>query len=139
MIIATAVGIFLGCAVPAQAATPAKIAAADAYVQALLSHDASNVPLAADAHRVENGLVTGVSGADIRFQLDYGPQYRIITAIRDLTWTVTGDTVLGDYLLDTAVPGVPVRLATAHVVETFTIPADTEIHDINATITATPG
>ncbi|WP_243770101.1 hypothetical protein [Amycolatopsis acidicola] len=106
--------------------------AAHAYIDALLSHDASAVPLAADAHRVENGLPTGSSGADIRWQLENGPQYRVIDAIRDVTVTTDGDQADAHYLLDAGVLGVD--LATTEITEHFDVRGG-EIHYIEATIT----
>ncbi|HKS44259.1 MAG TPA: hypothetical protein VJT49_03925 [Amycolatopsis sp.] len=38
--------------------------------------------LAEDAHRVENGIPTGSSGEGIRRQLENGPPYRVVMAIR---------------------------------------------------------
>ncbi len=104
--------------------------AARAYIAALLSHNAANVPFAPDAHRVENGVPTGFSAADLRFQLEFGPQYRIITAIHDLTVTTNGTHVDAHYWLDTGLFGV--KLKTAEVTESFEVPGGL-IKEIDAT------
>ena len=55
-----------------------RIAAAQAYIDALVSHDASAVPFAPDCVRVEMGLKTGFSGNHLRRSLNGGPQYLVI-------------------------------------------------------------
>ena len=57
-----------------------RIAAAEAYVDALVSHRADDVPFASDCIRIENGLKTGFSGRHLLRSLNGGPQYRIIEA-----------------------------------------------------------
>ncbi|WP_106180198.1 hypothetical protein [Prauserella shujinwangii] len=111
--------------------TTVRPAAARAYLDALVTHDASAVPLARDARRVENGIPTGFSGADIRWQLEHGPQYRVITGIRELTLTVRGDRVDTRYLLDTGLLGID--LVTTEITEYFLV-RDGEIRYIDATI-----
>jgi len=64
-----------------------RIAAAEAYVDALVSHDADNVPFSADCIRIENGIKTGFSGKHLRRSLTRGPQYRIIEAATDRTFS----------------------------------------------------
>src|SRR5438270_2057244 len=122
----------------AQAATDPgeQIAAARAYIDALVSHDASAVPLADDAYRIEDGVLTGVSGPEIRWDLDNGQQYRVISGVRDLTFTVAGDQVTSHYLLDTSLAGA--ELATADITEYFGVP-DGTIHRIVAVVTVSPG
>ncbi len=55
-----------------------RIAAAQAYINALVSHDASTVPFAPDCTRIEFGVKTGFSGNHLRRSLNGGPQYRVI-------------------------------------------------------------
>ena len=50
-----------------------RIAAAQAYIDALVNHDANNVPFAPDCTRVEVGLKTGFSGDHLRRSLNNGP------------------------------------------------------------------
>lgn len=92
-------------------------AGARAYVAALVDHDPAGVPLHPRAVRFEEGVQTGFSGPQIRFDLRFGPQYRVINGVRDERYTVTGDVVTADYVLDVGAPGVP--LTTARVHETF--------------------
>lgn len=59
------------------------IAAARRYVEALASHDPSQVPFAADCTRTELGVKTGRSGDHLRRSLTRGPQYRVIKYVSD--------------------------------------------------------
>ena len=114
--------------------TDHQIAAAASYVAALVDHDPSSVPLHPAATRVENGVPTGFSGPQIRFDLAHGPQYRVIERVRDERYRRTGDTVTADYLLDV---GVGTQLTTARVHETFGL-VNGLIKTIVADIAATP-
>lgn len=110
---------------PAVSADPARVdsereAVARAYLDALLSHDASAVSFAPDATRVEAGLKTGFSGPQMARDLTSGPQYRVIQGIRGLEMSEQGDVVSTRYLLDAGVAGV--RLMTVEITETFEIP-----------------
>ena len=111
-----------------------QIAAAASYVAALVDHDPSSVPLHPAATRVENGVPTGFSGPQIRFDLAHGQQYRVIQRVRDERYRRTGDTLTADYLLD---DGVGTQLATARVHETFG-QVNGLIKTIVADIAATP-
>ncbi|WP_394848020.1 hypothetical protein LZC95_11215 [Pendulispora brunnea] len=111
-----------------------RIRAAEAYVRALVSHDARDVPLADDAWRIENGLLTGCSGADIRFQLEHGVQYWLVQRIYDVHWSVAGNEVVGTYLLDAALPVIPIRLATVQVSERFIVSDEGQIRFIEASL-----
>jgi len=46
-----------------------RVAAAQAYIDALVSHDADKVPFAPDCTRVEIGVKTGFSGDHLRRSL----------------------------------------------------------------------
>lgn len=107
-----------------------RIAAADAYVDALVSHDGDSVPFAPDCVRVEQGVKTGFSGDHLRRSLNRGPQYRIIAATTDRHYTIDGDEVHATFTVATkaALAG---RRVVARVDETFLIPAaDGKIHHI---------
>ncbi len=106
-------------------------AVARTYIDALLSHDASAVPFAPDAVRVEMGVQTGYSGPQLTDELDHSIFNLTIQDIRDLTMTEDGDTVTAHYLLDAGLAGV--RLATVRITEKFVVP-DGTIHAIEATI-----
>ncbi|BFZ58079.1 hypothetical protein PYCC9005_005137 [Savitreella phatthalungensis] len=94
-----------------------KIAGARAYVQALATHDPSDVPFHPNCTRVEAGIQTGYSGVQLRRDLKYGPQYLVIRAVENDTYAVNGSgVVIADFGLDV---GVGVNLARAHVHETF--------------------
>lgn len=115
----------------ARAADNPAVAAAAAYLDALISHDPSEVPLYPDAHRTENGVPTGFSGAQIRRDLRDGPQYRVIRRIDDTRYRREGDRVTVDYRL---VAGLGANLATTRVHEIFAVPGGA-IRAITAEIT----
>ena len=58
-----------------------RIAAAQAYIDALATHDADAVPFAPGCTRVEVGLKTGFSGNHLRRSLNRGMQYRVIKSV----------------------------------------------------------
>lgn len=112
-----------------------RIAAADAYVNALASHRADDVPFAPDCVRIEVGVKTGFSADHLRRSLNRGRQYRVITATVDREYRVDGDLVHATFTVVTKAK-VAGRRVVAHVDETFLIPAaDGQIHHIRARIT----
>ena len=115
-----------------------RIAAAQAYISALASHRADDVPFAPGCTRVEIGLKTGFSGDHLRRSLNRGLQYRVIKAVTTPEFTVDGDTVRARFELSTK-PSLAGRSVGARIDETFLIPADdpsgrAQIHHINASI-----
>jgi hypothetical protein len=111
-----------------------RIAAAQAYVDALVSHDADKVPFAQGCTRIEVGLKTGFSGDHLRRSLNRGPQYRIIRETTVPEFTVEGDVVRARFDLATK-PSLAGRRVGAHIDETFVIPAaDGQIHHIKAIV-----
>jgi hypothetical protein len=119
------------------AAGPDARDAADAYLDSLVSHDAADVPFAPDVLRVENGLVTGRSADEIRNDLNTSIKYKIITGLRDRTYTESGPAADGtvtenvDYRLDVGV--LKATLLTVRVRERFDVRCG-QITYINATI-----
>lgn len=105
-----------------------RIAAADAYVEALITHDGDSVPFAPGCTRIEQGIKTGFSGAHLRRSLNRGLQYRVIAAADARNYIVRGDEVRASYTVVTrmAVAGLQV---IADVDEVFLIP-DGRIHHI---------
>lgn len=111
-----------------------RIAAARAYIEALASHRADDVPFAPDCTRVEVGLKTGFSGDHLRRSLNRGLQYRVIASVSEPEFTVSGDEVRARFNLITK-PSLAGRKVGAHIDETFLIPAtDGQIHHIQANI-----
>ncbi|MDT7760733.1 MAG: hypothetical protein QOC63_153 [Mycobacterium sp.] len=107
-----------------------RIAAAQAYIDALVSHDADKVPFAPGCTRIEVGLKTGRSGNHLRRSLNRGPQYRIIQSTTVPEFTVDGDTIRASFDLVTK-PSLAGRRVGDHIDETFVItPADGQIHHI---------
>ncbi|MBO0680892.1 hypothetical protein JRC04_25780 [Mycolicibacterium sp. S2-37] len=119
---------------PSDVSVADRIAAADAYIDALATHNADAVPFAPDCVRIEVGLKTGFSADHLRRSLNRGPQYRIISATTDRRFTVDGDHVHATFTVVTK-PTLAGRRVVAHVDETFLIPAgDGRIHHIRARI-----
>ncbi|MCH9668129.1 MAG: hypothetical protein K0U76_05050 [Actinomycetia bacterium] len=115
-----------------------RIAAAQAYIDALASHDAAAVPFAPGCTRIEVGLKTGFSGNHLRRSLNRGLQYRVIKSVTAPEFTIDGDTVRARFDLSTK-PTLAGRRVGAHIDETFVIPADdptgqARIHHIRADI-----
>ncbi|MGZ5364121.1 MAG: hypothetical protein ACXWZR_08670 [Mycobacterium sp.] len=111
-----------------------RIAAAQAYIDALVSHNADKVPFAPGCTRIEVGLKTGFSGDHLRRSLNRGLQYRVIQATTVPEFTVVDDeTIRAKFDLVTK-PSLLGRKVGAHIDETFRIPADGLIHHIRAAI-----
>jgi hypothetical protein len=111
-----------------------RIAAAQSYIDALVNHDANDVPFAADCTRIEFGVKTGFSGDHLRRSLNGGPQYRVIASATPPEFSVDGDRVRARFDLTTK-PSFAGRRVGAHVDETFVIPAeDGLIHHITAVV-----
>ncbi|ANI42222.1 hypothetical protein [Mycolicibacterium vaccae] len=115
-----------------------RIAAAQAYISALASHRADDVPFAPGCTRVEVGLKTGFSGDHLRRSLNRGLQYKVIKAVSAPEFTVDGDIVRARFELSTK-PALAGRSVGARIDETFLIPAEDAsgralIHHINASI-----
>ncbi len=111
-----------------------RIAAAQAYIDALVSHDGDAVPFAEDCTRIEQGIKNGFSGKHLRRSLNGGPQYKVIAATTTPDYTISGDVVRAKYDVLTKV-SVAGRRFAAHVDETFVIPSvpangRNEIHHI---------
>ncbi|GFG86800.1 hypothetical protein [Mycolicibacter algericus] len=115
-----------------------RIAVAQAYIDALVSHDAAAVRFSPDCTRVEVGIKTGFSGNHLRRSLNRGPQFRLIAAATLPEYSVDGDEVRAVYDIITK-PSLFGRRVCAHVDEVFVIPADSPdgaatIHHIRAGI-----
>lgn len=111
-----------------------RIAAAQAYIDALVSHDGDAVPFAAGCTRIEQGVKNGFSGNHLRRSLSHGPQYRLIAEASRPDYRIVGNEVQASYNVLTKAAFGGRRLA-ARVDETFVIPAESpsgqaEIHHI---------
>jgi hypothetical protein len=111
-----------------------RIAAAQAYIDALVSHDGDAVPFATECTRIEQGFKNGFSGNHLRRSLNRGPQYRFLAETTAPDYRIAGDEVRAVYnvLTKAALGG---RRVAARVDETFVIPAESssgqaEIHHI---------
>ena len=101
-----------------------RIAAAQSYIDALVSHNGDAVPFAPDCIRIEQGVKTGFSGNHLRRSLNRGPQFRIIAATTPPEYTINGDEVRALYDVVTKVQ-LGGRRFGSHVDETFVIPVGT--------------
>jgi hypothetical protein len=107
-----------------------RIAAAEAYIDALVSHHGDSVPFAPDCTRIEQGIKNGFSGNHLRRSLTRGPQYRIIAAATDREFAIDGDEVHATFTIVTKV-AIAGRRVVARVDETFLIPpTDATIHHV---------
>ncbi len=107
------------------------IKVAKTYLDSLLGFDASQVSLADNAERWENGVNTGKGAADIRDHLEHKDYHAAIAGIRDLRMLVDNDQVVAYYLLDVVIPYTKIHYGTTRVVEKFTV-AQGKITDIEA-------
>lgn len=113
-----------------------RIAAAQAYIDALVSHQADDVPFAPECVRIEAGIKTGFSGDHLRRSLNRGPQFRVIAAVTAPKFSVDGDEVRAIFDVITK-PSLAGRRVCSRVDETFLIPAQdpdgtARIHHIRA-------
>lgn len=111
-----------------------RIAAAQSYIDALVSHDGDSVPFAARCIRIEQGIKNGFSGNHLRRSINRGPQYRFLADTTPPDYRIDGDRVHAAYTVLTKAAFGARRLA-ARVNETFVIPAESssgtaEIHHI---------
>jgi hypothetical protein len=107
-----------------------RIAAAQSYIDGLVSHDGDAVPFAPGCIRIEQGIRTGLSGNHLRRSLNRGPQYRVIAAATKPEYTIDGDEVRAVFNVLTKASFGGRRVA-ARVDETFLIPVDDgKIHHI---------
>ena len=109
-----------------------RIAAAQSYIDALVSHNGDSVPFASDCVRIEVGIKTGFSGDHLRRSLNRGPQFRLIAGATPPEFSIDGDEVRARFDVITK-PSLAGRRVCAHLDETFVIPAvDGKIHHIRA-------
>ncbi len=95
-----------------------RIEAAQAYIDALVSHDGDAVPFAAGCTRIEQGVKTGFSGNHLRRSLNRGPQYWVIADATPPEYRIVGDEVHAAYDVLTKAAYGGRRLA-ARITETF--------------------
>ncbi|HTX97281.1 MAG TPA: hypothetical protein VME67_22040 [Mycobacterium sp.] len=117
-----------------QVSEESRIAAAQSYIDALVSRDGDSVPFAARCTRVEQGIKNGFSGNHLRRSLNRGPQYRLLADTTTPDYRIEGDEVHAAYQVLTKA-GFGGRRLAARVNETFLIPAESatgeaEIHHI---------
>ena len=113
-----------------------RIAAAQAYIDALSTHRAADVPFTPDCKRIEIGMKTGRNGDHLRRSLERGPQFKLIEGTTVPEFTIDGDNVRAKFDVLTK-PRLAGWRVCSHVDETFVIPADDpsgspKIHHIRA-------
>jgi hypothetical protein len=117
----------------ARAATPRErvLAACQAYLDALVRHDASAVPLAADCWRVENGADTGSSGEAIAKGLE-SPIMQTVAGIDDVRWYVDGAAAAAFFTLRVQAGE---RRATCRIAERFRV-RDGDLIEIESVVSS---
>jgi hypothetical protein len=80
------------------------LAAATAYIDGLLSHDGSKVPLASDVRRTENGLVNANGESEVRASF---AETKMVKAARNLRFIVDEQQhqIVAYFLIDIALAG----------------------------------
>lgn len=111
-----------------------RVAAAQSYIDALVSHDGDSVPFAPACTRIEQGIKNGFSGNHLRRSLNRGLQYRLLAHTTAPDYRLDGDEVRAAYQVST-IAALRGRRLAARVTETFVIPAESasgraEIHHI---------
>jgi hypothetical protein len=115
------------------------IEAANTYLKALISHDATQIRLAPNARRTENGMATGDNAAAIRKSLTPPTPDQSNVAMRQKRWWVEGENAICYYLLDTStIPPTPLHTTTTHIAERFRV-RNGLIYEIEAIFWASPG
>jgi hypothetical protein len=142
---ALAGGLVIMAPVVAQAGTGCSQANAQAasqkYLDALVDRNAAwSIPLEPFVLRVENGIPTAVSAADLKLDLYLHVQYSVFTSINNVVWTWNPD---GRSNVIKAVYDIPVGLgdlplAGSTVDEDFTLTTACTIKRIDATFTIEP-
>jgi hypothetical protein len=145
VVVAIASSLVLSAPVAAQATTGCSEtnshASAQKYLDALIDRDAAwSIPLDPFVLRLENGVPTSVTAADLRLQLYLHVQYSVFESIENVVWTWQPD---GRLNVINATYDIPVELAdlslgSSTVDEDFTLTADCKIKKIDATFTIEP-
>ena len=112
------------------------LAAATRYLVALVSHDATDVPAAADVWRVENGQVTADGGDELRRALE-SDIMQTVQAISDERWFVAGADAAVFYDLRARFGDGPDDEMTVRVAERFRVLGG-EIVEIEAVFAPVP-
>lgn len=112
------------------------LAAATRYLAALVSHDAGDVPAAADVWRVENGEVTADGADELRRSLE-SDIMQTVQAIRDEQWFVDGPDAAVFYDLRARFGDGPDDEMTVRVAERFRVLGG-EIVEIEAVFAPVP-
>jgi hypothetical protein len=116
-------------------------ASAQKYLDALIDRNAAwSIPLDPFVLRIENGVPTSVTAADLRLQLYLHVQYSVFESIQNVVWTWQPG---GRANVINATYDIPVELAdqslgTSTVDEDFTLTPDCKIKRIDATFTIPP-
>lgn len=97
------------------------ISTAKKYLDAVVSHNPSEVPLHDKANRWENAVNTGNSSEKIRDSLKNDIGFKSVRDIRDIEWYVDGNVVIAIYLLDVVIPYSKIYYGTTHITEKFEI------------------
>jgi 3'(2'), 5'-bisphosphate nucleotidase len=97
-----------------------KIAAVEQYLASLLTHDASNIPLAPQVRRIENNRLNADGAAALRKDLETSSKYKVIRGLRDKQLYVAGDDVFAIFTVDAGL-GALGQIASGRTFERFRI------------------
>jgi len=116
-------------------------AASQKYLDALVDRNAAwSIPLDTFVLRVENGLPTGLTAADLKLDLYLHVQYSVFKAINNVVWTWNPDgranVIKAVYDIPVGLGSVP--LASSTVDEDFTLTATCKIERIDAKFSIEP-
>ena len=113
------------------ATTPARkevIEVTGRYLDALVSHVGSDVPLAAEAWRIENGHNSGDSGPAIAAALELDIM-RMVAGITDIRWYVEDDTGIAFYTLHVDPVLMPGASGTEHEARRIAMAERFRVHE----------
>lgn len=97
------------------------IEAATAYLNGIVAHDPTNIPLADDVQRWENGINTANNADKLRDSIKNDIGIKTVTGVRELRWFVDGNQVIGFFLMDSNYPWSQKYFGTTHIVERFQV------------------
>ena len=92
------------------------VAAATAYLNGIVAHDPTNIPLAENAQRWENGINTAANAEKLRYSIKNDFGIKSVRGIRELRWIVEGNQAVGFFLMDSVFP-----ITTTHIAERFQV------------------
>lgn len=91
------------------------------YLDALVKHDAANVPFDNNAKRYENGVLTANSDEELRKSITDDVKIKSVHKIRDVTYAIDGNQAVVFYLIDLVMPYTKIHLSTTRLAARFEV------------------